>query len=77
MSVLLPDQQQLFNVGDRVIRPIDLSRVHFRRGAITEVRMLKASSGVSGTHWFLYHILWDGQTMPVGGYFGSGLEKEP
>lgn len=74
---LLQDQQQLFQVGERVIRPIDLSRTFFRRGVVVGVSTIRAGIGVNGRVWYTYSVLWDEATKPDAGYFGSGMEKEP
>lgn len=67
------DQQQLFSVGDRVARAVDISGVFFKQGTVHEV--YRGVPGHMVTPPFFYSILWDGDAKPVRNYLGTGLKK--
>lgn len=69
------NERQLFQVGERVVRAIDLDERYWRHGVIAGVST--STPGVAQKPKFFYEVLWDGETTPQGNYLGCGLQKEP
>lgn len=63
----------MLQIGDYVVRAVDLNGVFLRKGKIVEI-----SQGVPGhnvTPPTFYTILWDGETVPQKHYMAVGLRK--